>query len=44
MSAHRSQMLSDVRRTMELIAAFRKTMPSMAISDILAARHEGNRH
>lgn len=38
------QRASEVRRTMEQIAAFRETMPVMTTADILAARHEGHRH
>jgi prevent-host-death family protein len=38
------QRVNDVQRTMEQIASFRETMPSMALSDILAARHEGHRY
>jgi hypothetical protein len=29
---------------MAQIAMFRETMPSIAVSDILAARHEGHRY
>lgn len=32
----------EVRRTMEQIESFRKTRPSIAVADILAARHEGH--
>jgi prevent-host-death family protein len=38
------QRANEVKRTMEQIDAFRKTMPSIAVSEILAARHEGHRH
>jgi len=33
----------EVQRTMAQIAIFRKTMPTITVSDILAARHEGHR-
>jgi prevent-host-death family protein len=38
------QRAKDVARTMEQIANFRQTMPSMAVSEVLEARHEGHRH
>ena len=38
------QRLSEVRKTMDQIAAFRATMPRIALSDILSARHEGHRY
>ena len=38
------QRASEVQRTMDQIAAFRKTMPNMTVSEILSARHEGHRH
>ena len=38
------QRAGDILRTMEQIAAFRKTMPGMSVADILAARHERHRH
>jgi prevent-host-death family protein len=38
------QRLSEVQKTMDQIAAFRATMPRIALSDILSARHEGHRH
>ncbi len=38
------QRANEVKRTMEQIDAFRKCMPSIAVSEILAARHEGHRH
>ena len=38
------QRKSEVLKTMTQIAAFRETMPSIAVSDILSARHEGHRH
>jgi len=38
------QRAGEVQRTMEQIAAFRKTMPSMTVPEILAARNEGHRH
>lgn len=37
------QRLIGVRRTMEQIAAFRKTMPAIGVPDILSARHEGHK-
>ncbi len=39
-----AQRVNEVERTMEQIATFRETMPNMALSEILAARHEGHRH
>jgi len=39
-----AQRAGEVQRTMEQIAAFRKTMPALAISDVIAACHEGHRH
>ncbi|MEO0030504.1 MAG: hypothetical protein RIS94_262 [Pseudomonadota bacterium] len=38
------QRANEVQRTMAQIAMFRETMPSIAVSDILAARHEGHRY
>ena len=35
---------AKVRRTMEQITAFRATMPSITLTEILSARHEGHRH
>jgi prevent-host-death family protein len=35
---------SDVRRVKEQIAAFRRTMPPLNLSDILSARHEGHKY
>ena len=35
---------AEVRRTMEQIAAFRATMPRIALTEILTARHEEHRH
>ena len=37
------QRTDDVQRTMDQIAAFQATMPSIPVSDILDARHEGHR-
>jgi hypothetical protein len=34
---------ADVRKVKERIAAFRRTMPSSSVSDILSARHEGHK-
>jgi len=34
---------AEVERTMVEIAAFRRTMPSIVLEEILAARHEGHR-
>ena len=33
----------EVRRTMEQIARFRRTMPSLTLPDILSSRHEDHR-
>jgi prevent-host-death family protein len=38
------QRTHEVQRTMDQIAAFRSTMPSMSVADIMAARHEGHRY
>ena len=35
---------ADVRKVKEQIAAFRRTMPPLSMSDILSARHEGHRY
>jgi prevent-host-death family protein len=35
---------ADVRRVKEQIAAFRRTMPPLNLSDILPARHEGHKY
>ena len=37
------QRRADIVSTMDRLAAFRKTMPSISIEDILSARHEGHR-
>lgn len=34
----------DVRKVKEQIAAFRRTMPRLDVSDILSARHEGHNY
>jgi prevent-host-death family protein len=39
-----TQRQADVRKVKEQIAAFRKTMPSLSVSDILSARHEGHKY
>ena len=38
------QRLTEVQKTMDQIAAFRATMPRIALSELLSARHEGRRH
>jgi prevent-host-death family protein len=38
------QRADEVRRTMDQIETFRKTMPRMSVCDIIAARHEGHRY
>lgn len=37
------QRRAEIVATMERLAAFRKTMPSISTDDILSARHEGHR-
>lgn len=34
----------EVRRTIERLEAFRKTMPSMTLDEFLSARHEGHKY
>ena len=38
------QRKSEIEKTMEQIAAFRKTMPRIPLADILSARDEGRRY
>jgi prevent-host-death family protein len=38
------QRRAGTQRTMEQIATFRATMPSMTLADVLASRHEGHRY
>jgi prevent-host-death family protein len=39
-----TQRQADVRKVKEQIAAFRRTMPPLGVSDILSARHEGHKY
>jgi len=35
---------AEIRRTMERIYAFRKTMPPLSVGEILSARHDGHKY
>ena len=39
-----TQRQADVRKVKEQIAAVRRTMPPLSVSDILPARHEGHKY
>lgn len=38
------QRRSDIEAAMAELAAFRRTMPSISLEEILSARHEGHRY
>lgn len=38
------QRRAEVEKTMAQVEAFRRTMPPIAVEDILSARHEGHRY